>query len=147
LRGAKPKYKIMKYFFILILGFVCLTAYPAKKDLPDIPSFNEINDKITDAIRSGNASQLAECFAPTVQLSVPGKKGDFSRTQAEIILRDFFAKYPPSSFSVNSEGKSSGSNFYVLGAYVSGSVTFKVYYVIQRSDSDITLHILKFEIQ
>lgn len=115
--------------------------------VPEDQMFYEISDNIADAIRSGNASALAAYFAPTIQLSVPGKKGDFSRTQAEIIMQDFFNKYPPSSFSVNSEGKSSGTNFYTLGTYSSGSVQFKAYYVIQRTESEITLHILKFEIQ
>ena len=137
----------MKYFFILILPFFCLQGFSVNNDTLKIPDLLEVNDKISDAIRSGDASKLAECFAPTIQLSVPGKKGDFSRTQAEVIMRDFFSQYPPSSFTVNSEGKTSGTNFYTLGAYVSGSVRFKVYYVIQKADSEITLHILKFEIQ
>ncbi|MDX9931913.1 MAG: DUF4783 domain-containing protein [Bacteroidales bacterium] len=137
----------MKYFFILILSFFCFQGFSVNNDTLTIPDIYELNDKISDAIRSGDASKLASCFAPTIQLSVPGKKGDFSRTQAEIIMRDFFAQYPPSSFSVNSEGKTSGTNFYTLGSYVSGSVRFKVYYVIQKADSEITLHILKFEIQ
>lgn len=137
----------MKYFFILIFPFFCLQGFSVNNDTLNIPNLYEVNDKISDAIRSGDASKLAECFAPTIQLSVPGKKGDFSRTQAEVIMRDFFSQYPPSSFTVNSEGKTSGTNFYTLGAYVSGSVRFKVYYVIQKADSEITLHILKFEIQ
>jgi len=137
----------MKYIFILILTFLCINAYSASRDTLNIPDISEVNDKITDAIRSGNAGQLASCFAPTIQLSVPSKKGDFSRMQAEVIMREFFSQYPPSSFTINSEGKTSGTNFYVLGSYISGSVQFKVYYVIQKSDSEITLHILKFEIQ
>ncbi|HBG71691.1 MAG: hypothetical protein A2W93_06730 [Bacteroidetes bacterium GWF2_43_63] len=137
----------MKYFFILILSFFSLQGFSVNNDTLKIPDIYEVNDKISDAIRSGDASQLAACFAPTIQLSVPGKKGDFSRTQAEIIMRDFFSQYPPSSFTVNSEGKTSGTNYYTLGSYVSGAIRFKVYYVIQKADSEITLHILKFEIQ
>lgn len=137
----------MKYFFIFILSFFSLQGFSVNNDTLKIPDIYEVNDKISDAIRSGNAAQLATCFAPTIQLSVPGKKGDFSRTQAEIIMRDFFSQYPPSSFTTNSEGKTSGTNYYTLGSYVSGSVSFKVYYVMQKADSEITLHILKFEIQ
>ncbi len=129
------------------MPFFYLFGFSANNDTLNIPDVKAVNDKISDAIRSGDASKLAECFAPTIQLSVPGKKGDFSRTQAEIIMRDFFSQYPPSSFSINSEGKTSGTNFYTLGAYTSGSVRFKVYYVVQKGDTDITLHILKFEIQ
>jgi hypothetical protein len=137
----------MKYFLIIILTSLFFRVNAAEPQLPDDQMFYEISDNIADAIRSGNASALSAYFAPTIQLSVPSKKGDFSRTQAEIIMQDFFNKYPPSSFSVNSEGKSSGTNYYSLGIYTSGSVQFKVYYVIQRMDGGITLHILKFEIQ
>lgn len=137
----------MKYLFIGILSLFFLRAQADESRFPAEMSFNEISDKIADAIRSGNASLLAAYFAPTIQLSVPGKKGDFSKTQAEVIMREFFSQYPPSSFSVNSEGKSSGTNYYTLGVYTSGSVQFKTYYVIQKTESEITLHILKFEIQ
>ncbi len=137
----------MKYIFIGILTLLLFRSSELQAGHPADLSLNEISDKIADAIRAGDASRLASSFAPTIHLSVPGKKGDFSKTQAEVIMRDFFNQYPPTSFSVNSEGKTSGTNYYTLGVYTSGSVQFKTYYVIQKSDSDITLHILKFEIQ
>lgn len=137
----------MKYFLIGMLAFFLFRPEFVLSGEPSDQSYNEISDRIADAIRAGNASLLAGHFAQTIQLSVPGKKGDFSKMQAEVIMREFFQQYPPSSFTINAEGKSSGSNYYTLGAYVSGSVQFKTYYVIQKTDGDITLHILKFEIQ
>lgn len=137
----------MKIFIIILLSFGTFCGHTATNEKYDTASFYSVNDVIADAIKAGDATKLASYFAQTIQLSVPGKKDVFSKTQAGVIMQDFFKKYPPSSFTINSEGKTSGSNFYVLGSYVSGDVVFKVYYVMQNIENKITLHILKFEIQ
>lgn len=100
---------------------------------------------IASAIRAGNASLLANWFAPTIELRVPEKNGSYSKTQAEMIMHDFFEKYPPDSFTITAEGTSAAYSLYAIGVYVSGMKTFKTYYLIRSTDAGITLHILKFE--
>lgn len=47
-------------------------------------------DDVLKALRSGNATQLAKYFDTRVDISLPNKSDNFSRNQAEMILRDFF---------------------------------------------------------
>jgi len=141
-RNLLDKLKNMKNYILITLflhGFF-LTA------TPDFPfPWNQTNDGIQKAIRDGNASALAAYFAPTIELSLPGKKGEVSRIQAEILLKNFFTSYPPVSFSIISEGKLTNDSYFTLGKYQSKTLSFNVYYVIEKKNSQIEMHILKFE--
>jgi len=132
----------MKKIFLFLFftyGFIAT----ATDDNP-IP-WNYINDGIQKAIQEGNASALAAYFAPTIELSLPSKKGEVSKIQAEILMKDFFSTYPPVSFEVMSEGNATSNSYYVLGKYKSKTTTFSVYYIIEKRNETIELHILKFE--
>lgn len=125
-------------FFVILLGGVQATI----NTLPDIM---DVGDDIASAIRSGNASRLSTYFSSTVNLSVPGNDGAFSKSQAEIIMGDFFKKYPPSSFTVSNQGSSAGGSLYTLGTYVSGNIQFRTYFLIKNMGTSYQLQILKFE--
>ena len=133
--------KIISLFFLLTYGFIAAASI----DNP-IP-WNNINDGIQKAIQEGNASALAAYFAPTIELSLPSKKGEVSKIQAEILMKEFFSTYPPVSFEVMSEGKVTSNSYYVLGKYKSKTIVFSVYYIIEKKNNTIELHILKFEPQ
>lgn len=125
-------------FFVILLGGVQAT----NNTLPDIL---DVGDDIASAIRAGNASRLSDYFSSTVNLSVPGNDGSFSKSQAEIIMSDFFKKYPPSSFTVSNQGSSAGGSLYTLGTYVSGNSQFRTYFLIKNMGTSYQLQILKFE--
>ena len=51
-------------------------------------------DSVIDAISSGNAGRLSAWFAPSVTVSLPAHKGNFSCNQARSMLHEFFRQYP-----------------------------------------------------
>jgi hypothetical protein len=60
----------------------------------------DIIDNVAVAFKSGNAKELAQHFSSTVELSIFNKEDIYSSTQAELILKDFFQKNPPSAAKV-----------------------------------------------
>ncbi len=70
-------------------------------------------DEVLSALRKGNASQLSKYFDARVDIELPDKSDNFSRNQAEMILRDFFASNRVKNFVVKHQGKSNGSQFCV----------------------------------
>lgn len=68
-------------------------------------------DEVVSALRSGNASQLAKYFDSRVDISLPNKSDNFSKNQAEMILRDFFASNEVKNFVVKHKGENNGSQF------------------------------------
>ena len=68
-------------------------------------------DEVLAALRAGNASQLAKYFDSRVDISLPNRSDNFSRNQAEMILKDFFASNEVKNFVVKHKGENAGSQF------------------------------------
>jgi len=68
-------------------------------------------DDVVTAMRNGNASQLSKYFDTRVDITVPGKSDNYSKSQAELILKDFFSSNEVKNFQVKHKGKQNGSEF------------------------------------
>jgi Domain of unknown function (DUF4783) len=143
----------MKYLSLLLLLSVLFifntnaSTTDTSKAVPDtiMALTEDISPAINNAIKNGNAGNLSAYFNTTIQVSVPGKKGTFGKSQAEFIIKDFFTKYPPSSFTINNQGNSSSTSSYYIGTYVSGKKSFRTYYTIKKISGKEVIHVLKFE--
>lgn len=105
----------------------------------------EVTSKIAASIRSGNAKELSIYFNQSLDLSAPGSEGTFSKAQAEMIIKNFFTKYPPSSYSQNHQGKSNDGSHYAIGVYKSGNTSFRAYFLLRNIGGKPLIHQLKFE--
>jgi len=70
-------------------------------------------DDVAIAIRSGNISQLSEYLDNRVDITLPDRSDTYSKSQAEMIIRDFFSTNEVRSFKIKRKGENSGSEFCV----------------------------------
>src|SRR5258705_11882140 len=77
---------------------------------------NDICEEIGSAIRAGDSKQLASYFGNTIDLTIMNREDSYSKTQAELIVRDFFSKNPPKSFSILHKGSSKEGTLYAIGS-------------------------------
>jgi hypothetical protein len=111
---------------------------------------NSTNDIIADigtAIKSGNASNVAKYFNSTLDLTTPDNEGTYSKTQAELILKDFFTKNPPASFTINHQGSSTDGSLYAIGTFATSSSSFRTYFLLKKVDTGFLIQKLEFEEQ
>lgn len=101
-------------------------------------------DPVVSAIDNGSSSDLARYFNTSISLNVNGQQGEYSKSQAEIVLRDFFKKNPPIGFSLvfRSENPSSLSTY--IGEYASGHGSFKVFIKVSQNDNSFRIYSLDF---
>jgi hypothetical protein len=71
-------------------------------------------DDVVVALKSGNASQLSKYFDSRVDISLPDRTDNYSRTQAEMVIKDFFNSSRVRTFELKYKSEKSGSN-YCLG--------------------------------
>ncbi len=102
-------------------------------------------ESITAAIKAGNSAELAKSFGPSLEIILPGSDGAFSKAQAEMIMKNFFTKYPPVSFVVNQKGNSAGGAQYIIGTYKSKSETLNVYILLKPVSNQLLIQQLNFE--
>ena len=102
-------------------------------------------ESIAAAIKGANSAGLSKYFSNTVEIIIPGKEGTFSKNQAEMIMKDFFAKNPATSFSTSQQGSSNGGAQFMIGTYKSGKVIFHVYVLVKPVAGQMLIQQLHFE--
>jgi len=102
-------------------------------------------ENITSAIKAGNSKELAKYFGPTMEIILPGSDGTFSKAQAEMIMKDFFAKSAPVSFVVNQKGNSAGGAQFIIGTYKSKNEMLNVYILLKPVSNQLMIQQIHFE--
>lgn len=106
---------------------------------------NDIIADIGNAIKTGTATTVSKYFNSTLDLTVPGNDGTYSKSQAALILKDFFTKNPPTSFTINHQGSSNDGSLYAIGTYVSGTASFRTYFLLKKMNAGYLIQKLEFE--
>lgn len=107
---------------------------------------NPVITKVHNAIRQANAATLASCFHSTLDLEIGDTDGNFSKNQAEMIVKDFFTRNPVKSFTIKHQGSSDDGSKYSIGLYVTKSnLSYRVYVLLKQSDEGLRINQLQFE--
>ncbi len=101
-------------------------------------------DPIVSAIGSGSSSELARFFDSSISMNVNGQQGDYSKNQAEIVLRDFFKKNQSLGFSLIFQNENPGSLSTYIGEYSSNQGMFKVLIKVSQNGSGFRIYSLDF---
>lgn len=98
-------------------------------------------EEVLSALKSGNASQLSKYFDNRIDVSLPNKSDNFSKNQAEMILKDFFASNAVKSFQVKHKGEMNGSQF-CIGSLQTRNGNFRTkLYMKQKGDQQVVQEI------
>lgn len=103
-----------------------------------------IPEAISLAFKAGNSKELAKFFNSNVELVILENEDVYSKTQAEMILRDFFDKHSPKNFVILHNGGKNGSK-YAIGDLKTAEGDFRVYFLLKKKDNDYLIHQLRIE--
>lgn len=123
--------KVMLFFL-----FVSTTAYS------QLDAFHDIQAHL----RTGDAVELAKCFNNTVECDILGTESMYSRSQAVLVFKDFFAKYKPKTFLIQQTKSQRNGSRYAIGAYAaqSGEI-FRVIIYAKDIRENVLVYQLKIE--
>jgi hypothetical protein len=108
------------------------------------PAFSDSIDPVVDAIRVGSSSDLAEYFESSISLNIDGQQGDYSKSQAEIVMKDFFKKNQPLGFSIVFKSETNSSLSSYIGEYKSAQNQFRVLIKISQQGGNSKIYSLEF---
>ena len=101
-------------------------------------------DDIIAAMKTGNASQVAKFFDNNVEISMPDKSNSYSKSQGELVLKDFFTNNIVKSFDIIHKGENAGSQ-YCIGTLVTKSGSFRTTIFMKQKGDQQVLQELRFE--
>ncbi len=108
------------------------------------PSLEENIEPIIAALESGSSSELARFFDSSISMNVNGQQGEYSKNQAEIVLKDFFKKNPSRGFSLVFQNENPGSISTYIGEYSSDPGKFQVFIKVSQNSKSIRIYSLDF---
>jgi hypothetical protein len=100
---------------------------------------------IEKAFSSNNANEITALGKEKILLNVLGKEGAYSKSQANLVLKDFFTKKPGTSFKFIFKGKETSDGSFAIGNYESKSETFRVTINFKKEGSDYKIESLAIE--
>lgn len=102
-------------------------------------------DVVVTAIRSGNVTQLSPFFDVRVDITLPDKSDTYSRTQAEMVIGDFFNTNVVQNFKITQQGESGGT-FYCAGILQTRSGNFRTTLFFRQKGDKHFLQEIRFQI-
>ena len=125
----------MKKYLLYIIASLSMMSFTIAFDIGDIIA----------ALKTGSAAGIAKNFDNTVEITLPGKTGSFSKSQADLILRDFFENNTVKSFTILHRGNNGGSE-YCIGTLATKTGNFRTtVYMKQKADKQ-ALQEIRFEL-
>ncbi len=117
-----------------------------------IPTINclafDVYSDITNAIRSGEARSVAVYFNNTVDMTINNNEDVYSKIHAEQVLKEFFKKNTPKSFTLIHKGVSKEGSKYAIGNMASSNGSkYRVYLFIKQVGSKELIQEIRFEKQ
>ncbi len=106
----------------------------------------DIFDDIGSAIRSGDARLIARYFNNNVDLTIFNQEEVYSKAQAEMVLKDFFSKNSPKSFTIIHRGVSKEGARYAIGTLTTAQgQNIRTYFFFKESGGSAYIQELRFE--
>ena len=105
---------------------------------------SQSSDDVVKAIKAGNASQVAKYFDNTVEITLPEKSNSYSKSQATLVLQNFFASNTVKDFEILHQSDNSGSQ-YCIGNLKTANGTFRTTIFMKQKGSTEVVQELRFE--
>ncbi|MCU4177628.1 DUF4783 domain-containing protein [Carboxylicivirga sp. N1Y90] len=130
---------LRKQLFFVAFSFLTIGLLFAQKS-------EVIPDGVVKAIKTSDVNELALSFNDNIEIVLPGKTGVYSRSQAEMIIKDFFNRQPVKDFAIIHEGKKENASF-AIGNYSSDSGNFRFTFLTKSDGTKVLIHQLRIEKQ
>lgn len=121
---------------ILLALLMFLTPFVASADIPD---------DVANAIRTGNAKEISKYFADNVDLKVLEQENIYSKAQAELILKDFFAKHPVKEFALVHKSQPKNDSQFAIGTLKTSNGHYRVHYLMKTASGATTVTQFRIE--
>jgi len=102
-------------------------------------------DDVALAIKKSSTKEISKYFNSTVELTILENEGVYSKSQAEVILKNFLTQNPPINISINHRGSSAQGAKYAIAVYDCQKCKYRVYIFMKESPSGMMIQELRFE--
>ena len=119
-----------KIFTTLLIFFSCLSITATKAQGTKSPV-----EDVVYALRNNKVHEITRNFDNFVPISINNSASNYSRNQAEIIIKDFFEKNPVKDFTVMDTGTPNANTRSMIATFSSGNGRYTLYLLMKIKDN------------
>lgn len=124
--------RISHSHFLLLSTAFCLLFQINDTQGQTTKPIGEIIELIRVSVKAGNSKELTSYMSEMVEIQLPDQdRNNYSKTQAEFVMRDFMKKYPPVNFTYIHKVLDKEDFKFTIGEYVHAAGTMRVTMVIK----------------
>lgn len=135
-------YKSTHKFQMRILKLVFITI--AWLGINHFTMAQDVLQDVNAALKAGSSRELVKFCNDVVELKIDGESSNYSRTQAEFVLKDFFKKNESQGFEYVFEGNSREGLKYAIGTYSYKGGSYRVYILFKKAGDALMIDTLDF---
>lgn len=123
----------MKRYLLLVILFIIASSFATI-------SFTQI----INALKSGNSKEISRYFDTTIEITLPAKSNSYSKSQGELVLKDFFNDNPVKGFEIIHESEN-GNSQYCIGNLSTSNGTYRTTIFVKQKGEKQVIQELRFE--
>ncbi|MDR3681310.1 MAG: DUF4783 domain-containing protein [Flavipsychrobacter sp.] len=116
-------YKSALLIFTFVAFFVSVQAQTQLED-------------VVNAIKSNRVSDMTKYFDNIVPITINNVQSTYSRTQAELVLKDFFGKNTPKDITILNSGAPTPSSKFAIGDLTTNTGKYSIYILFKLKDNN-----------
>jgi len=105
----------MKSLILILIAFLGLSF-----------SWRDVNDDVSNALKQGSASELVKLFADRVSIKVLNQEDLLSKSQAQVLIEDFFSKHKVKNYQTSHTSIVNGDQQFITGSLDTSSGRFRI---------------------
>ncbi|HEV7621551.1 MAG TPA: DUF4783 domain-containing protein [Flavisolibacter sp.] len=101
-------------------------------------------EDVINSLRTGNATELSKYVDDNIEISLPEKTDSYSRSQAVMVLQDFFKNSGVKGFELQFKGEN-GGNQYCVGKLITHSGNYRTTVFMKTKDGKQLVKEIRFQ--
>lgn len=100
---------------------------------------------VATALKKGSVEELSKYFDNMVEITLPTNANAYSKSQAIVILKEFFSNNPVKSFQMIHKGNSGEGSSFGIGNLVTDKGTYRTTFFFKQKGDSFVIQELRFE--
>lgn len=109
------------------------------------PQQKDTFDTLSGYFKNSGSKEIAAYFSPLIEMNILSDENEYSKAQAELILRDFFQKNKPVSVRVIHRLSSNPNFRFAVLSYQTDSEKFRVSVSMSREGEKFLIKVIRIE--
>lgn len=114
----------MRTFLIILISALTFIPVSAQDDYK----------AITSAVSLGSAEKLAIQFNNSVEIILPGSDKVYTKSQGQMVMKDFFKKNQPTKFTILHKGSRENSQFFIGTLETKEAKTYRITFLLKENN-------------